>query len=81
MINHLHTVSLNLNKYSILLVEQGLPPELSNRFSIANKSIADVNQSQYEICSHHKMVVQNNRAQFNSLNKQLMKILHVGRIL
>lgn len=81
VISSLRTVSNNLKRHEAILTEQGLTPELSNRFTEALTAIAADNQKQYEILSNRKNIVQNNIGLFNELYGQLTEILNVGKIL
>ena len=81
VISSLRTVSNNLKRHEAILTEQGLTPELSNRFTEASVSIANDNQKQYEILSNRKNIVQNNLGLFNEIYGQLTEVLGVGKIL
>jgi len=81
VISSLRTVSNNLTRHEAILTEQGLTPELSNRFTEALASISADNQKQYEILSNRKNIVQNNTGLFNELYGQLTEILNVGKII
>ena len=80
-ISSLRTVRTNLTKYADVLTEQGLTPELSNRFADAAVAIDADNQAQYEILTNRATIVQNNLGLFNELYAQLTEILNVGKIL
>jgi hypothetical protein len=77
----LHTVNLNLVKFSTELSPQGLSADLTDKFSTALTVIAEGKQKQYEIVSNRKSIVQNNLSVLNDLYSELCEILAVGKIL
>lgn len=81
VIKSLHTVNANVVKYKALLTDQGLKEELITRFVNDAVSIAADKQSQYEIISNRRNIVQNNTGTFNLLYDQLSEIMATGKIL
>ena len=81
VIKNLHIVISNMNRNMDILAAQGLQTELVALFSVAANSISADKQSQYEIISNRKVLVQNNVGMLNSLFEQLTEILAIGKIL
>ena len=81
VLDGLHLVTVNVNKYKEPLIALGLTESLITRFTNASTSIADDKQKQNEILSNRRSIVQNNVNQLNDLWNTLSEILSIGKIL
>lgn len=77
----LHEVNGNITKYNEALTAQGLKPELTEGFTDAYTSIAADKQTQYEISSNRKNIIQANIGTLNGLYATLSEVLSTGKIL
>jgi len=81
VLNTIHVILANVEKYKEQLIGQGLTEELISKFSNASATLSADKKKQYELIIHRKSVVQDNRALFNNLYASLSEILAVGKIL
>ena len=81
VIQALHTIIVNINKYLVELKAQGMPDDLGPLLSGMLTSIVNDKQKQVGILGNRKSIVQNNVESFNGLYDQLTEILKVGKIL
>jgi hypothetical protein len=79
ILQNLHIVNDNIQKYKEALVKQGLTDEVIHLFTSAAVSIKEDNQKQYEIVSNRKGLVQNNIGLFNDLYGRIIEICEVGK--
>ena len=81
VIRSLQTVNANITKHKSILAKQGLKDELVDRFTGDAIQIAADKQTQYEMLSNRKNLVQTNQSLLNELFDQLNEILSTGKTL
>lgn len=81
IIEALHKILGNINKYRSELQAQGMPDDFIARLNDVLTSVTNDKIKQVGIMSNRKHIVQNNVDSFNGLFAQLNEILMVGRIL
>lgn len=81
VLQQLHIIGENINKYKPALVAVGLTDVLVAKFAeVANPLAADKDKK-YTLVSNRAAIVQNNRGLLNELGDQLAEICRVGKIL
>ena len=81
VIEALHTILGNINKYKAELQDQGMSDDFIARLNGMLSSVASDKLQKVAILSNRKHIVQNNVGSFNGLYDQLNEILTVGKIL
>ena len=81
VLNDLHSIIVNCEKYQIQLTETGLSDTFITDLKTTYSSINSNKQKQYEIVSNRKARVQSNISTLNDLYDQLNEILKIGKIL
>jgi hypothetical protein len=81
VIKNLHLVVSNINRNKEILTTQGLQDELIAVFTQSITSVSADKQTQYEIISNRKTLVQNNVGLLNGLFNQITEIMTIGKIL
>jgi hypothetical protein len=77
----LQLINSNLEQYSGLLRQQGLPAATIAQFKAAFPEIDADNQKQYEIVSSRRLLTAENINLFNTLYEQMMEICKIGKTL
>lgn len=81
VLKNLQMLNGNIEKYSAQLAEQGLTPQMIQKFKDYLAEIENDNQKQYEIISNRRISVENNTNMFNDIYRQLMEICEIGKII
>jgi hypothetical protein len=81
VLQNLHLVTANVQKYRKALETEGMSDELPARLEEAVVSIAEDNRLQYEILTRRIELVKNNINMLNDLYTQLTEVCEIGKIL
>jgi hypothetical protein len=81
ILKSLQMVNANVEKYRLLLEEQGLNTDIINQLNVAFQQIDSDNQLQYEIVSARRILSAENMNMLNAIYEQLIEICNIGKIL